>query len=134
VTVSTVDQIKAKLEDLVILLFREESAGVITPQKPFLQKHVEGILVVNAGIIQIVSALNYPNIRRNTFLAWWDALWELPEKMAVELAHLPTLVGLALEIPYSTAQNDKIGRKQYHKWRVTVRYPRTQKGSSMLSK
>jgi hypothetical protein len=31
--------------------------------------------------------------------------------MVVELAHLPTLVGLALEIPYSAAQNDKIGGK-----------------------
>jgi hypothetical protein len=39
---------------------------------------------------------------------WWDALQELSEIMAVELAHLLTLVGLVLEIPYSTAQNNKM--------------------------
>jgi hypothetical protein len=37
----------------------------------------------------------------------WNSLGEL----LVGLAHLPTLVGLALQIPYSTAQFDKIGAK-----------------------
>ncbi len=67
-TVGTVDQIEAKLGDLLILPFCEESAGVISPTKLFLQKHVEGILVANAGIIQIVCALDYSSIRCSTFL------------------------------------------------------------------
>ena len=41
----------------------------------------------------------------------WNALWELVGGTVVGLAHLPILVGLALAIPYSTAQNDKIGGK-----------------------
>ena len=53
----------------------------------------------------------------------------LSGRRVVGLAHLPTL---AVEIPYSTAQNDKIGGKWYHKWRVTVRYPRTQMGSNAI--